>query len=77
MVIPRCRWVHTVGMRFAIDVAFVDDAGTVTKIVRMKPWRLGVPVRGATWVIEVATGSFERWGLAVGDVVELRDAAEH
>jgi uncharacterized membrane protein (UPF0127 family) len=72
-VIQSCRWVHTFGMRFPIDVAFVDDGGVVVKIVRMPPARLGAPVKRGSWVIEAATGAFERWGLAVGDVVELRD----
>ncbi len=39
----------------------------------MPPGRLGAPVKRGSWVIEAATGAFERWGLAVGDVVELRD----
>ena len=26
----------------------------------------------ASWVIEAEAGAFERWGLHVGDVVELR-----
>ena len=59
--------------RFAIDVAFVDDDGVVIKIVRMRPRRLGSPIKEASWVIEAATGAFERWGLSVGDVVEVRD----
>jgi uncharacterized membrane protein (UPF0127 family) len=73
LVIRSCRWVHTFGMRFAIDVAFVDDDGVVVKIVRMRPRRLGSPVKEANWVIEATTGAFERWGLSVGDVVEVRD----
>jgi len=73
MVIEPCSWVHTVGMRFPIDVAFVDEAGTVIKTLRMSRHRLGWPVRRSTWVIEAAAGAFERWGLKVGDVVELRD----
>ena len=60
-------------MRFAIDVAFVDESGVVIKIVRMPPGRLGSPVKRGRWVIEAATGAFERWGLSVGDVVEVRD----
>jgi uncharacterized membrane protein (UPF0127 family) len=72
-IIPGCRWVHTFGMRIPIDVAFVDDEGVVVKIVRMRPWRLGAPVKKGRWVIEAATGSLERWGVTVGDVVELRD----
>jgi uncharacterized membrane protein (UPF0127 family) len=75
-VIPDCRWVHTFGMRVPIDVAFVDEAGVVLKIVRMRRWRLGTPVPKAKWLIEASTGSFERWGLAIGDVVELRPDAE-
>ena len=73
LVITSCRWVHTFGMRFPIDVAFVDDNGVVIKIVRMRRGRLGSPVKGASWVIEATTGAFERWGLSVGDVVEVRD----
>ena len=46
LVITSCRWVHTFGMRFAIDVAFVDDDGVVVKIVRMRPRRLGSPGQG-------------------------------
>jgi uncharacterized membrane protein (UPF0127 family) len=45
----------------------------VIKIVRMPPGRLGSPVKRGRWVIEAATGAFERWGLSVGDVVEVRD----
>lgn len=72
-VIPACRWVHTIGMRFPLDVAFVDSEGVVVKMVRMRRWRIGAPVKHAEWLIEAATGAFERWGLSVGDVVELRD----
>ena len=74
MVITSCRWVHTMGMRFPLDVAYVDEAGTVVKTVRMPRHRLGWPVSNASWVIEAEAGAFERWGLRVGDVVELRDA---
>lgn len=71
-VIPRCRWVHTFGMRVPIDVAYVDADGVVVKIVRMRRWRLGWPVRDAAWLIEAGVGAFERWGLSLGDVVEVR-----
>jgi uncharacterized membrane protein (UPF0127 family) len=27
LLIPRCRSVHTVGMRFALDLVFLDGAG--------------------------------------------------
>jgi uncharacterized membrane protein (UPF0127 family) len=77
MVIQSCRWVHTIGMRFPLDVAYVDEAGTVLKTVRMPRQRVGWPVSKSSWVIEAEAGAFERWGLRVGDVVELRAGDEH
>jgi len=71
-VIERCRWIHTIGMRFPIDVAYVGDDGIVVKTMQMHRHRLGVPVWQASWVIEAEAGAFGRWGLRVGDEVELR-----
>ena len=73
LVLRPCRWVHTVGMRFPLDVAYVGADGIVVKTVRMARHRVGFPVPGATWVIEAQAGAFERWGLSIGDVVELRE----
>jgi uncharacterized membrane protein (UPF0127 family) len=71
-VLPGCRWVHTVRMRFPLDVAYLDDDGVVMKTVRMHAHRVGVPVWSASWVIEAEAGAFARWGLRVGDQIELR-----
>jgi uncharacterized membrane protein (UPF0127 family) len=73
-VIPHCRWVHTLGMRFTIDVAYLDGDGVVLKMVRIPRHRIGAPVWRARTVVEAAAGAFERWGLRLGDTVELRDA---
>jgi uncharacterized membrane protein (UPF0127 family) len=75
-VLRPCRWVHTIGMRFPLDVAFVAADGTVVRITRMARHRIGAPTPRAAWVIEATAGAFERWGLAVGDTVELRDGDE-
>jgi uncharacterized membrane protein (UPF0127 family) len=72
VVLSRCRWIHTVGMRFPLDVAYLDGEGTVLKTVRMNRNRLGLPVTKASTVVEAEAGAFARWGLHVGDVVELR-----
>lgn len=72
LVIDSCRWVHTVGMRFAIDVAFVDPNGVVIKTVHMPPHRVGAPVPRAGRVVEAQAGAFARWGLHVGMVLEVR-----
>lgn len=71
-VIDPCRSVHTIGMKYAIDVAFVDLDGIVVKTLHMHRHRIGLPVMRARWVIEAEGGAFARWGLRVGDVIELR-----
>ncbi len=73
LVITRCRWVHSLGMRFDLDVAYLDETGAVIKIQRLRRHRVGVPVRAARQVVEAEAGAFARWGLHVGDRVELRD----
>lgn len=73
LVLTKTRWVHTVCMRFPIDVAYVDEADTVIRTVRMSRWRIGRPVPRASWVIEARAGAFDRWDLRVGDPIELRD----
>jgi len=75
-VITPCRWVHTIGMRFAIDVAFLDSEGLVIRTVQMPRHRLGMPVVRARSVVEAEAGAFARWGVHVGDVIEIRDHEE-
>jgi uncharacterized membrane protein (UPF0127 family) len=72
LLLQRTRWVHTLGMRFPIDVAYLDADGNVLKTMRMGRHRVGVPVLKARTVIEAEAGAFGRWSLHVGDRVEVR-----
>ncbi len=71
MVLSKCRSVHTIGMKFALDVAYLDAGGVVLKVAHMPRNRIGMPVMKAVTVVEAHAGSFERWGLKVGDQLEL------
>ena len=72
ILLRPARAVHTVGMRFAIDVAHLDDSLRVLRVTRMARHRFGRPVRGARAVLEADAGCFERWDLSVGDELEVR-----
>jgi uncharacterized protein len=74
LAIPHCRCIHTIGMRFPIDVAYVDANNVVIKTHCVHQHRLALPVLKAAMVIEAQAGAFERWGLRVGDPIEIRDA---
>lgn len=75
MLLAPCAAVHTAGMRFAIDVVFVDRQGYAVKVVQdLRPWRIALAT-GARAVIEMAAGSLRRGQVVPGDRLYLTSAA--
>jgi uncharacterized membrane protein (UPF0127 family) len=56
LLIPRCSSVHTFGMRFELDIFFLDEAGEVIAARRGVPPRRVLLCRGAAAVLEVPAG---------------------
>jgi uncharacterized membrane protein (UPF0127 family) len=53
LLLPRCRSVHTFGMRFPLDLYWLDGAGEIVRVDRgVPPWRI-VRCARARCVIEV------------------------
>lgn len=73
LLLTPARSVHTLGMRFAIDVAWLDADLTVLRTATMARHRLGRPVLTARAVLEAEAGTFAHWDLTVGDQLERRD----
>lgn len=72
-VLRPCRHVHTFGMKCTLDIAFCDASGAVLAVQTLSPRRLSRLVPNTVQIIEAEAGSFERWGLQVGDVIEVRE----
>lgn len=73
MYIVPTQWIHMFGMRFPIDVAFLDSDGRVLHIHHaLKPNRLSRLVWRAEGALELCAGALSASGTAVGDVIELR-----
>lgn len=53
LLIPRCGAVHTFGMRFPLDLLFLDEAGAVVRFDRAVPRRRFRRCRGSSTVIEL------------------------
>jgi uncharacterized membrane protein (UPF0127 family) len=73
LLITPARSIHTLGMRFPIDVAYCDGDLVVVRTATVNPNRVGLPVWSARAVIEAEAGSFGRWGLRPGDALEVRE----
>jgi uncharacterized membrane protein (UPF0127 family) len=72
LLLRPARSVHTFGMRFPIDVAHLDAELTVLRVTTMPRNRIGRPVLHARAVLESEAGSLARWGVSVGDRLEVR-----
>jgi uncharacterized membrane protein (UPF0127 family) len=75
LVLVPCRQVHTFGMRFPIDVAFVARDGTVLHVTTLRPFRVTRVVWRARLVLEARAGALARWGIVPGAVVRVREHA--
>lgn len=66
LLITPTNSIHTFGMRFAIDVAYLDRTLRVLDVVTMKPGRLGLVRLRARHVLEAEAGTMADWGLRPG-----------
>src|SRR5579863_3616582 len=68
----RAKGVHTIGMRFAIDIAWCDKSLTVLATTTLSPYRMALPRLKARYVLEARAGAFEQWHLRPGDQLEMK-----
>lgn len=70
LLLVRCSSVHSVGMLFSLDVALLtgdpDGELTVLRTLRLPPFGVTRPMRGAQHVLEARRGAFARWDLVTG-----------
>jgi uncharacterized membrane protein (UPF0127 family) len=61
LLLRPCASVHTFGMRFPIDVAFADSAGTVLRVIRGVPSRRVRRCPNAVVALEAHAGELGRF----------------
>lgn len=71
--VEPCKQVHTIRMRYPIDVAHIARDGTVLTTRTLSPWRVGALRLRARVVVEAEAGAFARWGLRPGSRVAAQD----
>jgi uncharacterized protein len=74
-LIDSCAMVHTFGMRYPLDLAFIDSRGRVCKLVSgLAPARCAGSF-GAEATLELAPGALDQLRLSVGDRLAWKEAA--
>lgn len=74
--IEPCSSVHTIGMRTAIDIVFLDRDGRVLRThERVGPNRLALVCAGAHVTVELGPGTLAHTSIDIGDRLRLAAAA--
>lgn len=72
LVIEPCASIHTLGMRYPIDVVFLDRRGKVLGLCEgLRPNRLYAGARGARQTIELPLGAIGVSGTRRGDMLRI------
>ena len=74
LLLRPAKMIHTVRMRFPLDVAYLDANLTVIKLHSIPRNRLTLPVLRSHAVLETEQGVMRSWGLTIGDRLEVRGA---
>jgi len=75
LLLEPCRSVHCLGMRYPLDLVYVDRGGCVCKLVYgLKPGRFSASL-GAHATLELAEGGLAAAGIKLGDVMVWREGA--
>lgn len=68
LIIRPCKAIHTFGMKYAIDVAFMNAEGRVIKLATLAPGNVSW-CAGAWQVVEMSAGTMKRLQLETGHVL--------
>jgi len=74
LLFDRCYGIHTFGMRFAIDVLFLDQNLRVLRTVEALPPLRTCAVKRAVYVLELPVGTIRQSHTEAGDQIQLRTA---
>jgi len=71
-IVP-CHGVHTLAMRFPIDVIYLDKENRVIRIAdNVRPWRITPVMVDCATVIELPAHTAWNTGTRVGDEIEIK-----
>jgi len=71
--IRPCQGIHTIGMAFSIDVAYLDSQGRILRVYHnLGPFRMTALMISARSVLELPAGTLKRTRTEIGDRLEIR-----
>jgi len=72
LLLDHCQGIHTFGMRFPIDVLYLDkDFHVLQTVTNLRPFRASL-LRTTAFVLELPAGTIHRTRTVVGDEIHIR-----
>lgn len=76
LLIDSCRAVHTIGMRYPIDIIFIDSTWSIVSVVKhLSTFRFRAD-RAASRTLEMLSGEASRLGFSAGQRLMWKDAPQ-
>lgn len=73
ILLSPCSRIHTFGMRFPLDVLFLDRKGRVLETYPdVRPWRMTPRIRNSAYALELPVGTIRHSGTQAGDRLTWR-----
>lgn len=70
LLLENCNSIHMFGMRYALDIIFVDQNFRICKIVKnLKPWHIAGCLK-ARHTVELPAGTIVEYQFRVGDLIQ-------
>lgn len=63
--------IHTLFMKFTIDIVFLDKNKRIFEIAQISPWKFYTPKKSANYILEMKKGSIKKYQIAVGDKLDF------
>jgi hypothetical protein len=73
LILDPCNAIHTMFMRFPIDVLFCSKDGTILRCAaKVVPWRIGPVCLAARYTVELPAGTIQANGIREGHKIQVK-----
>lgn len=74
LLIRNCNSIHTMFMKYSIDVVFIDINDRVVAVIKdLHPFRFSPYIRKAFSVLELKAGTADKASIKIGDLIDFME----
>lgn len=72
LLIKPCNGIHMFWMTYSLDIIFLNDVCRVIRLIEgIKPWKVSPTVKDSHMILELPTGTIEKFNIEVGNTIYI------